>query len=182
MGSVAQDAKDHSLIPEDPDEDAAVPIRDWRQERPFDSAEYLEGPPPSYADSRVESLGDVKLIPTKRLRSTDIPRIDPQHIDYSKPTTPQLNGLWAFALTFDGYRYFGVTDAPGRLGEFARSVEEEFRQTGALPRLGEIGMFRACLFFEQRNWCKWGKVFSEPTVDDVRYLSAVLEAVRSRVT
>lgn len=66
----------------------------------------------------------------------------------------QLQPLWEFALTFDGYKYFGEDeDVIERLGKFAKSVERAYRKGGGIPALGEIGMLRACLFFEQRNWC-----------------------------
>lgn len=121
------------------------------------------------------------MIPTKRLRASEIPHVDPSSLDYGRPTTPQLQELWTFALSFDGYRYFGVADGFDRLGDFAASVEREFQQTGTLPRLGEIGMYRACLFLEQRMWCKWDKSDSEPTRRDVEYLRQLAEAIRSRV-
>jgi hypothetical protein len=60
-------------------------------------------------------------------------------------------------------------------------VEKEFRQTGRLPKLDEIGMYRACLFYERCSWCKSGKAFSEPNRDDVCYFIALLEEVRAHV-
>jgi hypothetical protein len=160
-----------------------MPVDRWAQDKPFDSADYLEGDAPTYPAAEAdEGSWIVKPIPTKRLRSADIPRIDPAAIDYERPVTPQLHDLWTFALTFDGYRYFGVTDGFGRLGDFAASVEQEHRRTGRVPRLGEIGMYRGCLFFEQRMWCKWDKSDGDPSREDVIYLRDLAEAIRSRVS
>ena len=89
--------------------------------------------------------------------------------------------VWEFARTFDAYRYFAVDDIHGRLGEFATSVKQEFRVTGEVPRLGDIGMLRACLAYEEHRWCAWGDDDSVMTSDDVRYLAALLEAIRSRL-
>jgi hypothetical protein len=125
----------------------------------------------------------MKQIPTKNLRIDDVPKVEPERLDYGKDPRPQLADLWDFALSFEGYRYFGDDDdALGRLAEFAKSVERSFRTSAQLPRVGEIGMLRACLFFEQRNWCKWGKVDIEMTREDVRYFAALADAIRDRLT
>ena len=128
-----------------------------------------------------------RLIQTKHLREADVP-----HIDAESPETPAdvtfgdkphatFREVWAFARTFDAYRYFAVDDVHGRLGEFARSVKEEYLITGRVPRLGEIGMLRACLFYEERRWCTWNDDHPGMTSDDVRYLSALVGAIRSRL-
>ena len=63
----------------------------------------------------------------------------------------------------------------------ALGVKQEFRVTGEVPRLGDIGMLRACLAYEEHRWCAWGDDDSVMTSDDVRYLAALLEAIRSRL-
>jgi hypothetical protein len=94
----------------------------------------------------------------------------------------QLAPLWAFALTFDGYTYFGGDEeATSRLGEFAESVRRAYVRDGRVPALGEIGLLRACLFYEQRNWCKWGKVLAEITREDAQYFVSLAEAIRARL-
>ena len=42
-------------------------------------------------------------------------------------------------------------------------------------------MLRACLFFEQRDWCKWGKVEALIRLDDAEYFVALAEAIRARL-
>ena len=112
-----------------------------------------------------------------------MPSIDETRIDYAGDVRDQLGPLWTFALTFDGYRYFGGDDeAIGRLGAFADSVQRAWVTEGQIPALGEIGMLRACLFYEQRNWCKWGKVMTEMTRTDVRYFLALVDAIRTRLS
>jgi hypothetical protein len=112
-----------------------------------------------------------------------VPAIDEAGIDYTGNVRQQVAPLWEFALTFDGYKYFGGDDdVVGRLGQFAQSVERAYAKDGRLPALGEIGMLRACLFYEQRNWCKWGKEMAEMTREDVRYFVALAEAIRARLS
>jgi hypothetical protein len=124
----------------------------------------------------------VTLIPTKSLARSQVPAVDPSAIDYREDVREQLSALWAFALSFDGYKYFGGDDdAPSRLGQFAESVERAYLAYDSLPALAEIGMLRACLFYEQRNWCKWGKVMSPMRESDVRYFAALADAIRARL-
>jgi len=129
----------------------------------------------------------VRLIQTKDLRDPDVPRIDPElrespgGLTFGYEPHPVFHEVWEFARTFDAYRYFAVDDIHGRLGEFATSVKQEFRVTGEVPGLGDIGMLRACLAYEEHRWCAWGDDDSVVTSDDVRYLAALLEAIRSRL-
>lgn len=110
-----------------------------------------------------------------------MPTIDPSALG-PRDVRAQLSPFWEFALTFDGYKYFGGDDdVIDRLGQFAASVERAFAASGQIPALGEIGMLRACLFYEQRNWCKWGKVMAEMTLDDAQYLIALADAIRRRL-
>jgi hypothetical protein len=168
--------------------DDPVPVKGWVAHPVSDSADYLDREPPQYVDGDEETLfgpsveGLPAMIATRDLRGSDIPSIDADAIDYSDPR-PQLERLWSFALSFDGYRYFGGDSehVGDRLGSFANSVERAYARSGELPCLGEIGMYRACLFFEQRNWCKWGKVDTEMTRADVHYFVALIEAIRARL-
>jgi hypothetical protein len=87
--------------------------------------------------------------------------------------------VWSFALSYDGYAYFGGdSDAGGRLTAFARSVREAYDRDGRLPKL-DLRLLRATLFIEQRLWCKSNR----PTVDErsARYLSILLREIRSHL-
>jgi hypothetical protein len=122
-------------------------------------------------------------IATKHLRAAHVPRIEPRSLDYNTDVRKQLAPLWNFALTFDGYAYFGGDDdVIGRLGPFADSVQQAWAKNGQIPALGEIGMLRACLFYEQRNWCKCGKEGAPVTPNDASYFAALTEAIRAGLT
>lgn len=88
--------------------------------------------------------------------------------------------LWNFALTFDGYAYFGGDDgANDRLGTFATSVHEAHLATRQLPTI-DLRMLRACLFFEQRRWCKWNAGEEQRCPPETAaYLQALLHAIRT---
>src|SRR3954469_20564806 len=123
------------------------------------------------------------LIATKQLRASDVPVINANRIDYSKNVREQLAPLWEFALTFDGYKYFGGDEEViPRLGQFADSGAQAYREDARIPAFCEIGMLRACLFYEQRNSCKWGKEMSEITRGDAPYFVALAEAIRGRLS
>ena len=129
-----------------------------------------------------------QLVQTKRLRAADVPRPDPPAPWDGRDVgtwifDPELalRDVWQFARTFDPFGYFAVDDVRGRLEDFARSVKNEFLVTGEVPRLSEIGMLRACLAYEERIWCSWSDDAPVMTVADVGYVSALLEAIRSRL-
>src|SRR5262245_15936047 len=97
----------------------------------------------------ADNPGVPELIATQRLRAADVPSIDADGIDYGRDVRQQLARLWDFALTFDGYRYFGGDeDVIGRLGQFAESMQGAYVRDGRVSAVGEIGMLRACLFYE----------------------------------
>jgi len=125
-------------------------------------------------------MGPGKQIPTRELRASEVPLVEPDQVDRTTSIGGQLGDLWTFALSFDGYAYFGGTDpAHDRLVQFAQSVSKEFRETGVLPKLGEIGMYRACLFAEQRRWA-W-MAYSDLAMADVQYYKALADEIRRRV-
>ena len=89
--------------------------------------------------------------------------------------------IWNFALTFDGYTYFGGDqEALPRLQDFAESVSAAFRKDGQLPAI-DLALLRACLFFEQRRWCKHSM---EPSCSPelASYLDALLRAIRDDIS
>ncbi len=163
-----------------------VPPQRWVSHPVSDAADYLDREPPSYLDdddSRglEQHVGIPQPILTKDLLAPNVPSVRPDQL-YGNDHQAQPQPLWTFALTFDGYKYFGGDeDAGERLGSFARSVERSYLGTGQLPRVGEIGMLRACLFFEQRQWCKWGKVDMQMERKDALYLAALTDAIRERL-
>ena len=84
---------------------------------------------------------------------------------------PSTNACWSriaiFALTFNGYDYLGK-----RCGAVASGARRRFERDGRLPR--ELGVLRACLFFEERAF---RHTESTPTRGDMKYLRAVVEAI-----
>lgn len=99
-----------------------------------------------------------------------------------EPRKGTWSEIWAFALTFNGYTYFGESEKGGgwggrRLGDFNDSVHREFKETGQLPRL-QLGMLRGCLFYEQRR-VKWNMQMTERYPEErAEYLDALLGAIR----
>lgn len=91
--------------------------------------------------------------------------------------------IWTFALTFDGYKYFGDDDsAAERLSNFASSIEDSFAQTSVLPRI-DLAFLRSCLFAQQRFWLKWGGVMTrECPSRTAAYLEALLVAIRNEIS
>lgn len=93
---------------------------------------------------------------------------------------PEWLDLWRFALTFDGYRYFGGDDgAAERLGRFADSIRDAFQKDGKLPAL-DLAQLRACLFFEQRRWCKAS--MTGPDERAKNYLQHLLATITASIT
>jgi len=85
------------------------------------------------------------------------------------PAGADWGAIQRFALTFDGYEAFG--DECGNLANA--------RQEGRLPVEGQtLSVLRGCLFFEQRRWRHFGE---QPEGDNLRYMQALLDAIRSRV-
>ncbi len=85
-----------------------------------------------------------------------------------------MNEIFAFALTFSGYTYWGSFE---RCAEIANSWLERFHQSGELP--DTIEELRTCLFFEQQRWRHYGE---SPDASARAYLSALLEKLREKVS
>ncbi|MCP2013222.1 hypothetical protein L1280_000350 [Deinococcus sp. HSC-46F16] len=81
--------------------------------------------------------------------------------------------LSTFALTFDGYEQSGGFE---RCGDLANATLERFNTTGEVS--DDLNVLRSCLFFEQRRWRHFGE---EPGDRDMRYIRALVEAIRRHV-
>lgn len=79
-----------------------------------------------------------------------------------------------FALTFDGYGYWGSF---GRCAEIGNSGLKSFAHDRSLPP--SLTELRTCLFFEQRRWHHFG---DEPDDHTMVYIRALMEAIRAKVS
>lgn len=127
------------------------------------------------------------LIPNRTLTDRDIPSCSPSNLDPEGYNTidgsdsDQWGTVWRFALTFDGYDYFGGDPAaPERLFAFNSSIRDAQR-AGSLPSI-DLAQLRACLFVEQRAACKWSGMDTTCSRETARYLDALLAAIRRDVT
>ena len=94
-----------------------------------------------------------KHVPNSDLRLEKLPRND-----------ADWETIQRFALTFDGYSYWGSFE---RCAEVADAQRRE--------TLTDV---RTCLFFEQRRWRHYGE---EPDERAIAYIRALLEDLRTRV-
>jgi hypothetical protein len=97
--------------------------------------------------------------------------------DLTEGDLPPPDARWwricEFALTFDGYDYWGSFDKCSEIGNhWAASYAEQ----QALPE--SLTELRTCLFFEQRRWHHVG---DDPDDDSIRYIWALIESIRSKV-
>lgn len=81
---------------------------------------------------------------------------------------PDANASWSsierFALTFDGYKYWGSSEA---CAEVANA-----------QRRGTLTELRTCIFFEQRRWKNQGEM---PDAVAMHYIQRVMTQIRHRV-
>lgn len=120
-------------------------------------------------------------IANRDLRRSDVPELR-QEVAQRPYVSPAWDEVWTFALSFRGYVFFGDDEgALTRLSEFDRSVREAFDRDGGLPKL-DLALLRACLFWEQRAWCKG---VSDPgdkmDAQSVEYIRALLGAIRAAI-
>lgn len=94
-----------------------------------------------------------RQIHNKRLQASKIPSAE-----------SDWDAIQRFALTFDGYKHWGGSEA---CAEVANS-----RRQGTLSEL------RTCLFYEQRRWRHLGH---EPDVDGLEYIRGLVDQIRRRV-
>lgn len=130
-------------------------------------------------------------IPNASLRLDQIPAhratlLDPQNFSGGHSpgrTDHEWEEIWTFALTFDGYSYFGGDGgAVDRVAHFGRSIRRAFEAEGEVP-IRDLALVRTCLFAEQRDWCKWGDVWTQRCPPNIAaYLDGLLERIRRAVS
>jgi hypothetical protein len=126
-----------------------------------------------------------KLIENRHLSLPDIPTVDVRSLREGGwdggegEAAKDWANVWTFALTFDGYRYFGGdTEVTARVGDFSESVRKSYFEHEQLPAL-DLALLRTCLFYEQRRWCK--SSMTPPQPRDREYLAALLRAIRAQI-
>lgn len=81
---------------------------------------------------------------------------------------PPFNEVWAriepFALTFDGFKYWGSV--------------EKCAEVAQAKRPGSLTELRTCLFYEARRWKLAGKV---PDAASMKFIRALVYAIRKKV-
>jgi len=89
------------------------------------------------------------------------------------PNAEFWGAISGFALSFDGYGHWGSFD---KCAEIANKAAENYRKRGKLPQ--SLTDLRTCLFFEQRRWHHTGET---PEGEDLRYIHAIVEAIREKI-
>jgi hypothetical protein len=91
------------------------------------------------------------------------------NVELTPADVPSFQETWAkiepFALTFDGFRYWGSVE---KCAEVAQS-----------KRPGSLTELRTCLFFEARRWKQIGK---PPDAQAMKYIRALVYAIRAKVS
>lgn len=105
---------------------------------------------------------NMREIPNAELKEADLP---PPDADWST--------IGRFALTFNGYAYWGSFE---KCGDVANRWAEAWRKRRHLPH--SLTDLRTCLFFEQRCWHHYGR---SPDEESMRYVHALVEAIRDRI-
>jgi hypothetical protein len=80
-----------------------------------------------------------------------------------------VRAIWAFALTYDGYRRHGGFAGAA---DIANEALAAWREDGALP--DDLTSARAALFFEQRRWRHFG---DSPDPESLEYLRALVARI-----
>ena len=100
-----------------------------------------------------------------------------QNAELTEKDIPSPSADWSaigwFALTFDGYEYWGSFD---KCGEVANKWASVWREKQGLPHT--LTELRTCLFFEQRRWRHYGY---NPDEKAMIYICALVEAIREKV-
>jgi hypothetical protein len=97
-------------------------------------------------------------IPNARLTAQDVPE-----------SAEALEAVTRFALSFDGYAYWGE-----RCGERANAAAAAFQESGSVP--GDLAELRACLFYEQAR-LQWTEELPDPGWTG--WVQALLDAIRA---
>jgi hypothetical protein len=106
-------------------------------------------------------MAGLKLLANSELRLDRIPKASDDR------------SVVEFALTFDGYSYYGGFAA---CADICNAAGRNYFADGSLPR--SLSDLRACLFFEQRRWHHYGEA---PDAEARRYIGALLDAIRDRI-
>lgn len=99
---------------------------------------------------------------------TEIPNAE-LTVDDIPASARDLPAITSFALSFDGYAYWGE-----QCGDRAERAVAAFRQTGELP--ATLSALRACLFYEQGR-LRWTRV--PPDEEWTTWIQALLDAIRA---
>jgi hypothetical protein len=93
--------------------------------------------------------------------------------DLPPPNAENWGVIDQFALSFDGYNYWGSLK---KCAEISNNSAQTYREKGILP--SSLTDLRTCLFFEQRRWRHFGE---HPDKDTMTYIHALVEAIRIKV-
>ena len=97
--------------------------------------------------------------------------------DLSEDDLPPQNAKWEaineFALTFNGYEYWGSFD---KCADVANQSYKIYVTKGRLP--DSVNALRSCLFFEQRRWRHFGECPDEETM---AYIHQIIESIRTKI-
>ena len=102
-------------------------------------------------------------IPNVKLNLTDVPEVD---ADWSE--------IIAFALTYDGYQFWGDFK---KCAEIANQAKKVYTEEGRLPNT--LTELRTCQFFEQQRWCYFGRI---PDEKSMVYINALIQGTREKLT
>lgn len=78
-----------------------------------------------------------------------------------------------FALSFDGYKYWGTFE---KCADVANKCAHAWHESKTLP--ASLTELRTCLFFQQRLW---KHLEDHPDEKAMIYIRALVEAIRSKV-
>jgi len=103
----------------------------------------------------------------------EIANTDLTEKDLPAPDDDSWHSIAEFALSFDGYSYWGLSD---QCGDIANKSLNAWREKKILPN--SLTELRTCLFFEKRRWHHFG---DSPDKKTMAYLHALIEAIRVKV-
>jgi len=106
-----------------------------------------------------------RAIPNSALVESDIPTRD-----------ADWGTIWPFALTFDGYTYWGSST---KSAEIANQWSEMYLTKRSLP--DSLTELRTCLFFEQRRWRHFGYDPDPSDAETTGYIQALIDRIRDKV-
>ncbi len=93
--------------------------------------------------------------------------------DIPPPNAEYCGVIDRFALSFDGYSYWGSFE---KCAEIGNASAENWKEKKVLPN--SLTELRTCLFFEQRRWRHFDKHPDSETID---YIHVLVDAIRSKV-